>query len=206
MTEIDVETAREVAEEHSKPGKFSFLDRLQNREYPAEDVEIFLDEAAGLHIHKLTQELLASKDPEQTEIIEKQIAHYSDKARKSRYTVHMQGISTEAYDAVVDAAREEFPVEYTESRHPLTMAPERREVESESREVYFRTHLWSKFIKSVEDTDGNIDDEISPEWVGAFLGNAPIIAQARIQVALEQLRMTTSWMDEIQGEDFLAKS
>jgi len=206
MTEIDVDTARTVAEANSKPGKFSFLDRLQDREYPTEDVEVYLDEAAGLRIHKLTQELIASNDAEQSEVLQKQIAYHSEKARKSRYTIHMQGISTESYDAVVDAAREEFPVEYRESRHPLTMALERTEIENEPREVYFRTHLWSKFIKSVEDPDGNIDDNITPEWVAVLLGHAPIIAQARIQVTLEQLRMTTAWMDEIQGEDFLAKS
>lgn len=200
------EDARKIAEEHSKPGTFSFLDRLANRNYPTEEVEIFLDEATGHKIEKLASDLANATSDEQAVIIEKQIAALSEKARDSRYIVHMEGISVEEYDATVDAAQELYPTEFKESRHPLTMALERTPVPSEERDIFFRTQLWSKYIRSVEDASGNVDNNITPEWIGVVLNRSPIIAQARIQGGVEQLRMITSWMDEIQGEDFLAKS
>ena len=206
MTENAEDIARATAEEHSKPGKFNFLDRLASRNYPTEDVVIFLDEAAGHRIEKLATDLSNTSDSDQAAIIEKQIDALAEKARESRYVVHLRGISVEAYDATVDEATAMYPLEYRETRHPLTMELERYPVESEGREIYFRTHLWAKYIESVEAPDGSVDDNISPQWVAAFLNHSPIVAQARIKNGIEQLRMVTGWMDQIQGEDFLAKS
>lgn len=210
MTEINTEElsaeAKAVAEEHSKQGTFNFLDRLANRNYPTEDVEIYLDERTGHQIEKLSQDLILQKDPEQREVIEKQIAHLSEKARASRYIVHLEGISTESYDSIVDAANEAYPLKYNEYHNPLTAQREREVIPDVNREQYFRTHLWAAFIKSFEDADGNIDDRISPEFVAYFLKVAPIAAQVRVGTAVEKLRMVTNWMDQIQGEDFLAKS
>ena len=208
MTDIEElsDSAREIAEARSKQGTFSFLDRLAGRDYPTDDVEIFLDEAAGHKIQKLNEDLANSQNAEQSEILEKQIDALREKARASRYIVHMEGIPVEDYDATVDAAEEEYPIEYNEYHNPLTMKRERDQIPNERRDIFFRTHLWAKFIRSVEDGDGNVDDNITPEWVSVVLGKSPIIAQARIQMAIEKLRMVSAWMDEVQGEDFLAKS
>lgn len=206
MTEINTEDARAVAEEHSKPGKFSFLDRLNGRNYPTEDVEIYLDEAAGHRIQKLQEDRLNCSDAEQALLIDEQIEHWRDKARESRYILHLQGISVEEYDAVVEMAQKEYPVEWRESRNPLTMATEREPVANEDRDQLFRTHLWAKFIVSIEDAEGNIDDNITPEFISIVQGHAPLVAQGKIAQAVHSLRMVTDWMDQIQGEDFLAKS
>lgn len=207
MTDIEERSAaaKSKAEAASQKGTFSFLDRLADRNYAEDSVEVFLDEKAGHQIRKLTLSL-AEAQPEDHEHIEAEIEAVREKARDSRYIVHLQGISTESFDAVVDAANKEFPPEYEVSRNPLTMATEREEKPNEDRDQYFRTHLWAKFIKSVEDADGNVDENITPEWVAVFIAQAPIIAQARVSVVVNELRMMTDWMDELQGEDFLAKS
>lgn len=210
MTEIDQaklsEEAREIAQEQSKQGTFNFVDRLASRNYPTDDVEIFLDERAGHKIQKLTEDLMGTKDPEQREVIEKQIEHASEEARASRYIVHLQGISTEEYDAVVDFANEKYPLEYTEQLNPLTRDIVRQVVPNEDRDLLYRTQLWAKFFQSIEDAEGNVDDKMTPEFISYFLRLAPVIAQIRVGIAIERLRMTTDWMDQIQGEDFLAKS
>lgn len=210
MATIDMEAmdaaAKARAEEQSQPGTFSFVDRLTNRNYPTEEVVVFLDERAGHLIEKLNEDLLMQKDPEQRELIEKQIAYHSEKARSSRYTVKLEGISVEAYDAIVDAAKEQFPYEYREFRNPITQRLEREVIESEDREQFFRTHLWSAFMRSIEDADGNVDENTTPEFVGIFLGLAPIAAQATVGMAVDRLRMVSDWMDKIQGEDFFPKS
>lgn len=197
--------AKLVAVENSKQGTFSFLERIADRNYPTEDVEIFLDEKTGHEIEKLKQTYALAK-PEDRDGIEEKIDALREKARESRYIVHLEGVSTETYDKLVDQTQAEFPLEYNEFRNPVTFKLEREVIENEQREIYFRTHLWALFIRSVSDADGNVDDNISPEWVSAVLGGAPLIAQARINVAVQSLRMVTDWMDELQGEDFFPKS
>ena len=198
--------AKAIAEEASKQGNFSFIDRLSNRNYATEDVTVFLDERAGSIVQKLTEDLLLQKDPEQREIIEKQIAYQSEKARESRYILHLEGVSVETYDACVDLAQDQYPLEYSEHRNPLTAKLEREVVENDDRELLFRTHLWAAFIRSVEDADGNLDENISPEFVAVFLKLAPIAAQVEVGAAVQRLRMVSDWMDKIQGEDFFPKS
>jgi hypothetical protein len=210
MTEINIEQveqeARAVAQEQSKQGVFNFLDRLTSRNYATEEVEIFLDEAEGKIILDLKEKLLYEKDPEKREVIENDITLHSRKAWESRYLLRLRGISVEEYDAVVDLAAKEYPYEYSESRNPLTAAVEREVIPNEDRDLLFRTHLWSKYFESIEDNNGNVDSNMTPEFVAVFLKLAPVAAQAQIGIAIHKLRMVTNWMEEIQGEDFFPKS
>lgn len=205
-TEKMSEEAKARAVEAGKPGTFSFVDRLAGRSYPSEDVVIYLDEAAGHKIETLLEDRANQKDGEQVNLIDKQIDALREKAAHSRFVVTVQGISNEDYDAVVDAARDEFPYEYRESRHPLTMALQREIIDNPDREQYFRTHSWAKFIRKVVAPDGSVDENITPEWVGVLFNHAPLMALAKIGMAIDRVRMTVEWMDRLQDEDFLAKS
>lgn len=205
ITDIN-EAARERAVEASKPGNFNFLDRLVGRNYPTEEVVVYIDEAEGYEIEKIEKLLSISKDPGKRERLEAALAEHRAKAEPSRFVFHLQGISTEEYDSLVDAAEEAYPYEYREGRNPLTFEPERTVIESTERDTFFRTALWAKFIRKVEDPDGNVDDNITPAWVARVSGLLPVMASLKIAKAVEALRMTTDWMDKIQGEDFLAKS
>lgn len=198
--------AQQVAQGASKQGKFNFLDRLAGRNYPTEDLIVFLDEGAAHKHQALSKELAETTEEAEVARLEADLAKVEEALRESAYTIHMRGISVEAYDKIVEAAQEAYPVEYRESVHPLSFTKEREVVESEERERHFRTHLWAAMIESVEASDGSIDDDITPEWVGAFLNHAPIIAQYRVSVVVESLRMTTDWMDAIQTDDFFRKS
>lgn len=204
----DISNAHEVAEEHSKPGKFNFIERVESRNYPTLDVEIYLDEKAGHRIQQLLQEreYLRPDDTEALEANDSDLALWRKKAAESRYIVHMEGISTEKYDEIVELAQEQYPLEYRERQNPLTFKIEREVIESDERETLFRTHLWSAFIRSIEDTSGNVDDNITPEFVAMMNKGLPLVAQARIADGVDELRMITAWMDNIQDADFLAKS
>lgn len=200
------EEAKAIAVEHSKPGNFSFVERLSGRNYPTEQLDVYLDEAAGYKLMKLELELIAARDANQAELIEKQIDYLREKAQDSRYTIHLEGISTEEYDAVVGKAQAEYPIEYRESRNPLTLAAERFAVENDDRDHYFRIHSWAKFIRKIEDAKGNVDENITPELTASILNALPLAGLGRLQVAIDKLRMVTDWMDKLQGDDFLAKS
>lgn len=210
MTEIDVEKmqveAKDRATEASKQGTFSLMDRLTNRDYPVEDVEVYLDEAAGYQIGKLIEQIANEKDGDKANVLQDDLAKWRKKAESSRVVIHLRGISSEKYDEIVKDAQEQFPLEYREDRNPLTMKLERELLPSEDRETYFRTHLWAEYIRNATDADGNVDANISPEWVAGFLAHAPLNAQAAVYIAVEKLRMVTDWMDNIQTDDFLVKS
>lgn len=202
----DAVDPKAVAEEHSKPGAFSFIDRVLGRNYPTKGVEIYLDEAAGHKIQELLIERASTVDADEIDRLDSDLALWRKKAAESRYIVNMEGIPVEEYDKVVDDANEQFPVEYKESRHPLTMELERTPIENDDRETYFRTQLWAKFIRSVEDHEGNVDSDITPQFVAVMSRALPVVAMIRIQAALEELRMTSDWMNALQDDDFLAKS
>lgn len=203
----DSMTPEQVAQEASQPGTFNFIDRVVNRNYPTKDVEVYLDEKAGHKIQELLNEReLVGNDVEKLERIDADLELWRKKAAESRYIFHLEGISVEEYDKTVDDSREQFPLEYRESRHPLTMELERSVVPNDDRETYFRTQLWSKYIRSVEDAQGNVDTNISPQFVGAAARALPVIALLRIQNGVEELRMTSEWMNHIQDADFFPKS
>jgi hypothetical protein len=207
MTEnepIDIAKARAQAELTQE--KFSFLDALAGREYPTQDVEIFLNEGAAHKIDRLEKDHTEAWDTEQANLIQNQIDALREKAQASRFIIHLTGIPVDEYDALVDLATEQFPLEYTESRNPLTFALEREVKNNPQREMFFRTHLWAKCITSVSAPGGEVDDNITPEWAATLLGKAPIMALGRIEIAMEELRMVSDWMDRLENEDFLAKS
>lgn len=220
ITDIS-EHAKAVATEASKQGNFNFLDRLTGRNYPTEQVGVYIDESAGYALEKVESDLenararvkLFQKNEKILAEIQKEISHLEEQqeaireaAANSRFVFHLEGISTGDYDKVVDAARDAHPYEYRESRNPLTFALEREVIGTDERDTFFRTHLWAKFIRRVVDPEGNEDTNISPDWVAQVLNLLPAVGQVKIQNAIESLRMTTNWMDRIQGEDFLAKS
>lgn len=219
---VDInEQAKAAATEASKPGKFSFLDRLAGRNYPKDEVVVYLDEEAGYNIQDIEDELdvkrksvkLFEKDETllanvKAEIskLEEQLEANREKAAQSRFVFHLEGIPTETYDAAIDYSQEQYPLEYREARNPVTFALERSVIENEERDQLFRTHLWAAFIRRVVDPEGNVDDNITPDWVAQLLNLLPVIGQIRIGMGVEKLRMTTDWMDKLQGEDFFPKS
>lgn len=202
ITDISEAAARNASE----PGKFNFLDRVVGRNYPTESVEIYIDERGGYELAMLDKKIANETDGDKVNELDAERTKLVESLAVSKYIIHLEGISIENYDATVDDANEQYPVEYEESVNPITFAKTKTPLPSEERETYFRTHLWAKFIRSVEAPDGSIDDAIDATWVGVFMGHAPIMAQIRVQQAVETLRMTTNWMDAIQDEDFFPKS
>jgi hypothetical protein len=207
MTDTELpDEAKAIAQAELTEGKFNFLDAVVGRDYPTEEVEIWLDEAAAYEIEKLEEELDRTKNGDKAVALAERLDDLRERAHKSRYVITLQAITVEEYDNVVTAALEQFPQEFIETRHPLTFALERTPKPSEERQQFFRTHLWAKFIRKVTGPTGGVDDDISPEWCAVFLSNAPLMALGRVEVAVDKLRMVSDWMDRLASDDFLAKS
>jgi hypothetical protein len=197
-------TPEELAQAVSKPGVFSFTERLKGRNYPQETVIICLDERAGYEIYKLEQKLSRLTDKEGVKAAEAEIARLREVVKAEIYTVHMEGISPEDYDALVDQAVAQFPYEYNEVENPFTGAKIQEVVTNDARDEYFRKLKWNAFIRKIEDHDGNINIP-DFETIDAFTKQAPLMAQSAVLDAVDKLRMATDWMNYIQDEDFLVK-
>lgn len=202
-------SAQELAEEVSKPGKFSFIDRLQGRNYPKDDVVVYLDEELGYRLLDVQRRMEGDDNhtpsiPEM-KLLEKEHARLSAALRDSKYTIHLQGISNEDWDAIVDDAAEHFPYEYEETTNPFTGAKTKEVIQSQERSEYFTKMLWLKFIQSIEDSEGNVDSDISLGTISAFRKQAPFSAIARVSETIDKLRMATDWVEYVEDEDFLAK-
>lgn len=215
---MTIENPREAALEASKEGTFSFLDRALGRNYPTDEVVVYLDEAAAYRRNKLAEKimeetyLLKGDDPAKAKqrgksitILQNKLDEMDKEISESRVTFHLEGIPSEKYDEIVDLSIEQFPLEYIESRNPITMKLEREPKPNEDRETLFRTHLWSAFVRKITDESGAVDENHSPEYMGRIMGVMPIVGAAHVQRAIENLRMTTDWMDQIQGDDFFQK-
>ena len=200
------DAAEAKAREASTPGTFNFLDRLASRNYPSEEVEIFLDERAAYMALKAKDRADSEADAEKADALYAEAEEWAEKARAERYILHVEGISSESYDECVDLANESYPIEYEEYTNPLTLQKTKTPLGNEDRDTLFRALLWSRFIRKIESPNGEVDDVITPEKVAAIMGVAPVRALIAVRDAVELLRMTGDWMDAIQTEDFFHKS
>lgn len=216
---MSIGNEQNTAIEASKEETFSFLDRLTGRNYPTEEVVVYLDEAGAHKRNKLVAEIEkqtyllkaddkaeATKRGRKITLLQKRVDEIESEIKGSRVVFHLEGIPSEEYDAIVDESVEEFPIEYTESRNPISMALERTPKENPDRDVFFRTRLWAAFVRKVSDATGAADHTRTPEYMGRVMGVLPIVGVAHVQMAIESLRMTTDWMDQIQDDDFFPKS
>ena len=111
MTEIDPEA---LAESASKPGTFSFIDRLLGRNYPTAKVKLYLDEQAAFERQRLVLESEGFKvrnKEANVELVE-QIEELDRKLNENKYVIVLQGFPPEEYDELIKEVEEQFPVEY----------------------------------------------------------------------------------------------
>lgn len=196
-------TPEEIALDQSTPGKFNFIERLKGRNLPREDVTIYLDEEAGYALG-LLEELIADekKDSPKLKELEAQRAAAKQAVADSGYVLTITGMTNERYDELVERAEESFPVEYETINNPLTGEKWKKRLDSDDRDALFNDLFLAESIAKVTDPDGDVDDDITPEFVVQFRNLAPLDGIRRVVAKAFKMRMASEWMDEIQNEDF----
>jgi hypothetical protein len=212
MTEL---TPEQIANEASTPGRFSLIDRLRNREYPSEDISIYLAEDAAYTRSALLEEVaeirVIGTEEEKAQAQAKMDALWAriDAATKavldSEVVISVRAISSERYDELIAQARQKFPSKYEKVTNPLTGRTAKEEIESPDRDEYFNDLFLGEVIEKA--TIGNdVDDQIDATWWGEFKKLAPLDAVRVIVTKAFKMRMVTEWMDEVQHEDFSPRS
>lgn len=205
--ENEIEAALKQAQEASEPGKFSFIDRVRGRAHPTDSVVIYLDEALAYKRKKLSESLdkaaRSKKDVEDRIAIEAEIENVDKELAKSKYTIDLRGFVSEDYQAIIDEVREQYPAEYEETVNPLSGERVKTEIPNEDAMKFLNCLLWSRSITKITDPEGNEDTEgISPGVAGYLRMHLPLHGVSRVDKAIQDMRLVTAWMDEIQDESF----
>lgn len=198
----------EAAKAASEPGTFSFIDRLLGRNYPTSKVLVYLNEQAAFERLNLVQELNdphSVLDPEDRVRMEDEIEALDATLLNSRYVITLQGFPPEEYDELLEEVNEQYPVEYTEYTNMFSGEKIKQEVENPERTKLLLSMLWAKSIIKIEDPRGAVDEAGLDNGTAARMrGNFPIDGRRKIDIRIQELRLASSWMDEIQDEGFLA--
>lgn len=212
-------TPLELVEEAKSPAKFNIIDVLNERAYPEDNVKVSLNEALAYKASMLkvriseTRDALPLKSDEAYEAglakIEKLTAEMNSivaEIEKQQYTFTIRGISEGRRQEVLDIAMAKFPMEYEETTSPITGEVTKKEIESAERDNLFTNLLWREHIAKIESPDGDVQDNISIEDVVALRSSLPVAAGAKVNEAIEKVRVAAAMFMMTVDEDFLAKS
>lgn len=206
MTDTTRSPEELAAVEASKPGTFSLIERLQGRNLPSDTETVYLAEDAAYEYLKLQDEHASypAGDEAGLAALEAKMAEVHQSILDSAAVFYMTGVSTERYDELVEETDVAFPLEFEVVKNPLTGRITREPKANLEREVYFNRLYLSEVITRVE-MGGEVDDNITPDWVEACEKFLPRDGLRRIVKKAFDLRMIVEWMDAIQNEDFSQK-
>lgn len=199
MGDINIE---EAASAFKKPGTFNLVERLVGRNMPKDAVAVYFDENTGYERERVEFLLSQETDKDKVKELEAKLKELDAELDKSKYTFHMTGISHKTYDEIIDRIREAYPTEYEESIHPITGQKLKAEVPSELRDELYNTLLLTACVESVEDPDGAIFDDVTPDVMGVLLKHAPAAGITRLLKTANHMRMLGDWMNKVQTSDF----
>jgi hypothetical protein len=200
-------TPEELAATAREPGTFSFIERLRGRNYAKDDVAIYLNEELGYKLAELKAQIkdTPTLSAEELAAIQEKIDAILVELAPDKYIFHIEGISNEDYDKLVDEAAEQVPYEYEETVDPWTGKKTQEPINSDKRNEYFTNALWAKVIRKVEYADGSFDESINSEFVEMFRRLGPLNALQHVGLTIEKVRMGSEWIEYAEDEDFLVK-
>lgn len=214
----DESEIREAVNEAKAPGTFNIINVLQERAYPKLTVDIYMDEAAIFEMSRLKDRLedldkkVARKPETEKQKAERQdilteIDSIAEKLDRSKYTVHLSGISEGKREELYRATLKKYPIEYVQSPMAglLGTQDNRTVKESPERDNLFTDYLWQGYIEKIVNPDGEEQTEFAYATIRTMRESFPLNAIVRINEGIEKLRVATAMFTMETGEDFLAK-
>lgn len=182
--------------------RFSLIERLQGRNLPHDVVTIYIDDESAYKLQRAEAAAAGTTDKAELAKLDKEIKRLKQAVLESAVRVHLTALSAERYDAIVAETDELFPIEYDETVNPITGRKQRTERENPDRFQEFLNRQWAASIQKVTMSDGSYDDSIDLEWAHQFMRGIPLNGVNIIQSAIEDLRMQSNWMEQVQSSDF----
>lgn len=207
----------EIVAEAKKPGKFNILDVLKDRAYPETEVTVYLDERAAFLAAEMNDKvklaLAELESGEENKELEEKLEELQgsrdvliEKLADSAYKFKIVGISEGKRDDILKECELKYPMEYTETKNPITGEVVKQEVPNDDRNELLMNLIWQAHVVSITSPDGEVQDGISLEDAAEIRRALPIASSAQISQAIEKIRTATVMFMLTVDEDFLAKS
>jgi hypothetical protein len=209
------EEIREVVDQAKAPGTFKIVDVLKERAYPTSQVTVHIDEESAYRAAAIKDELSridsarskskSASSEKEAGLLEK-LEEQTELLKKSAYTFYLRGISEGKRDELFRRVKVKYPIEYDQQIDIVSGGMKKVEKDSPERDSLFTDLLWEHHIQKIVDPDGNEQVGVSYTEVKEMRQNMPVAAIARINEAIEKMRISSAvFMMEVD-EDFLAKS
>ena len=209
----------ESVEKAKAPGTFNIVQVLQERGYPRSTVDIYMDEASMYEVSTIVDELEdldksldgKGQTEKQKALREQLLSKRNDayeKLLKSRYVVHLVGISEGKREEFYRQAVKKYPIEHEPQSgisSLLGAASGKAEKDSPERDALFTDYLWQGNIEKIVSPDGDEQSEFAYSTIRAMRDSFPLNAIVKINEAIEKIRSATAIFTVETGEDFLAK-
>lgn len=213
MDENIQEQAEALANNAMAPGIFNIVEAIKGRAYPSTKVDIFLDEDTAFRaseiqerIDELTNTADDSDVVDEVDALKAELDVAVRELEASKYVFLIGGISEGEREDLLNKAIEKFPLEYDENKNPFTGEVTKTETENKGRDRYFTSLLWGAQIRKITAPDGAEQVKIPIATIDELRRSLPIAGIARINEAVEKVRISTAVFMAKVNEDFLAKS
>lgn len=192
-------------EDALQPDVFNFLDVLSERSFPKDVVSVYLNEDAAYQARLARRKLLEAETKAEVAEADKLIKKYNEEVKKSEYKFHISGTSMERVEALIELAKEKFPVE-TKTRKTASGALEQYEVESNERREYLTYLTIWVHVEAIEAPDGRKQVAPDIETIISFIKKAPPSQVEKFANAIRSLEVSSELFEDAIDDDFLAKS
>lgn len=202
--EFNPDAAIEAA---TQPGTFSFVERLTGRGYPTSDVRIYLDEQAAFERLVLKNEATSEEVTSlaTAEEVEAKIEELDRRLVESRYVITLKGFPPERYDEIIAECETQYPTKYEEHTNVFSGEKIKNRIENPEFSKLLFAKLWAESIVKIVAPDGYVDEARMDVGTAARVReNFPIDGRRKIDLRIQELRLTSAWIDEVQDEGFLA--
>ena len=197
MSDIQAQVEQAMSQE-----TFSFVDFIQGRGYPRDEVVLNMDEATAYKIQKLEKQKKddSSLDESALDRIDAEIASLREVLAKSALTFKVVGLSTENREELLENAREQVKPEYESNRNFITGQVEKVEKESPARDRLYTNLLWKAQIEQIVAPNGAVTVP-TLEDIEVFRNKAPQSQQLKLARALGDLAVASEAFEAGVSDD-----
>lgn len=192
------------------PEGFSFIDVLNERDYPKDTVELAMDEVAAYEMGKIVLRINALPDGDDSEELERLLAEaerYQARIDKSVYRFSLTGVS----DDTITDLQEIASAEFEPKKKPIKAASGRIEriLPQHEQAAYLRyfnaLNLSVHIEQIVHLSTGRVMTAPPVDEIAIFMDKAPTSQKMKLQIAINGLRATAEDFERRIDADFLAK-
>lgn len=192
----------EMVEQAQNPETFSFLDVVQGRGYPKDEVVINLDEQTAYQIQKLETRIADQTDNAEADRLSKELIGLHAKLAQSRFVFKITGVSTELKEQLLEQTIAKIPDTYDTNKNFMTGQVEKVKKNNPKQGVLFSDLLWQAMVEQIVAPSGAVDTAPSLETISAFRGRAPESQLLKFNAALEKLDVAAEAFEVATDSDF----